>query len=247
MAIQSRPSRIPPILLTRPAVQADRFARALRNRFGAKARIVISPVSEPKFLQATLPDAHFAGLIFTSETGVAAYRRLEMAPTLPTWCVGDETAKAARLAGLEALSAGRDSLALASAILKAGVTGPLLHLRGREVASDLSGNLTPFGVQVADFIVYEQIALPLNAEAGALLQTSEEIVIPVFSARSADRLADAIEAAKSVAPLWVAAISPVVAVAAAQLRPARVAIAHDPDAAAMLDAIAGLIVADTQP
>src|SRR5690606_9859177 len=71
MASQSRQ----PFLLTRPARQGARFAAALRQRFGEGIRLVTSPLLAPLFLRPELP-AGAATLIFTSETGVEAFRRI---------------------------------------------------------------------------------------------------------------------------------------------------------------------------
>ena len=117
---------MPSFLLTRPALAADRFARSLRGRFGAEIRIHVSPLLAPKLLAPPLPAGPFRAVVFTSETGVAGFRRVSADTGLPAWCVGDRTAAAAREAGFETRSAAGDLAALVEAIRRAGATGPFL-------------------------------------------------------------------------------------------------------------------------
>ncbi len=87
------------MLLTRPAAQNARFAAQVTARFGPGVRFVDSPLLAPRFLDPTLPAGPFDAVVFTSETGVAGYRRLTAEQALPAWCVGPRTAEAARAAG----------------------------------------------------------------------------------------------------------------------------------------------------
>ncbi|TKA93937.1 uroporphyrinogen-III synthase, partial [Cereibacter changlensis] len=121
MASQSRQ----PFLLTRPARQGARFAAALRQRFGEGIRLVTSPLLAPLFLRPELP-AGAATLIFTSETGVEAFRRIsaeQPQAAHSAWCVGERTAEVARAAGLSTRSADGDAEALVAQILAAGEAG----------------------------------------------------------------------------------------------------------------------------
>ncbi|PTE22664.1 uroporphyrinogen-III synthase [Cereibacter changlensis] len=243
MASQSRQ----PFLLTRPARQGARFAAALRQRFGEGIRLVTSPLLAPLFLRPELP-AGAATLIFTSETGVEAFRRIsaEQPQTAHSaWCVGERTAEAARAAGLSTRSADGDAEALVAQILAAGEAGPLLHLRGAETRGEVAKQLTEEGIPATEAVVYDQRPQPLSDEALALLQGPEPVIAPLFSPRTAALLAGELRLRAPGAPLWVAALSPAVAAAAAPLQPARSQTAAHPDAASLIAAIVALIDAES--
>jgi uroporphyrinogen-III synthase len=245
MARQSRPAVMPPFLLTRPNAQGDRFADALRARFGPDLRIVTSPLMVRHDLTPALPD-DVAGLIFTSETGVAALGRLRPAEGLPAWCVGDRTAQAARQAGYEARSAAGDATALVALILAEAPPGPLLHARGEDSRGAVAERLTAAGIPTTEALVYAQRPKPLTAEARRLLEGADAVILPLFSPRTALLLAAELAAGPALAPLWIVALSPAVAEAAAPLAPARHAVAATPDAVALLDAAEALIAASAQ-
>jgi uroporphyrinogen-III synthase len=246
MARQSRQPALPPFLLTRPAAQGDRFADLLRARFGGGIRVVHSPLLAPRFLSPALP-AGWRSLIFTSETAVTAFRQLSAEPGLPAWCVGDRTAQAARAAGLNARSASGDLGDLVAAIRASGDPGPFLYARGQDVAGALGDELKRLNISVAEVIVYHQLPQPLSASAAALLAGHDPILVPVFSPRTARLLADdpAMQARR--APLWLAALSPAVALAADPIHAELKATAARPDGAAMLDALDALIATAPQP
>jgi uroporphyrinogen-III synthase len=229
------------ILLTRPADQAARFAQDLAARFGNRLRPAVSPLMVPRFLAPDWPDAAYAALILTSETGAEAAARLRaQGRALPdrAICVGDRTAQAARAAGFSATSAQGDAEALLAHILASGDPGPFLHLRGRDARGDIAPRLSAQGCPAHAAIVYAQEAQPLTDAARHILAGHDPVVVPLFSPRTAALLA---ERGPFAAPLLVAAISPAAAVRAEALAPARLVTADRPDAAAMLDAVEWLI------
>jgi uroporphyrinogen-III synthase len=229
-------SRAIPVILTRPAAQGDRFASALRERFGEAVQVIQSPLIAPVFLPATLPPENFRAVILTSETGAEAAARLPDLPRL-AWCVGDRTAATARSLGFDARSAAGDADALVAAILAAGLAGPLIHLRGRDSRGDVAARLTRAGVATAEVEVYAQAPQPPSAEAKALLRGAAPVVVPLFSPRTATIFAGT----RPTAPLFIAALSPAVAAAVAELPTRRIVTASRPDAAAMVEALVPLI------
>lgn len=231
------PPRLPAFLLTRPAEQGARFAAALRDRFPG-AEIIESPLIAPRFLSPALPAGPFAALVFTSETGVEAARRLGV-PAAAAICVGDRTAAAARAAGHRAQSAGGDADALVACLLAAPPPGPVLHLHGAETRGAIAERLRAGGVAAEAAAVYAQEPRPLSPAARARLAAGDPVAVPLFSPRTAQLLATALAAEPARAPLWIAALSP--AVAAAAPAAARLAVALRPDAAAMLDALQRLL------
>lgn len=246
MVRQSRVAVLPPFLVTRPAAQGDRFATELRARFGPATRVVLSPLLAPHFLTPALPD-EIAGLIFTSETGVAALGRLRAASGLPAWCVGDRTALAARLAGYDARSAGGDAAALVATVAAEAPQGPLLHARGEDSRGEVAQTLSDVGIPTVAAVVYAQRPIPPTTMARGFLAGPDPVIVPLFSPRSAALFVAAVAAIPAPAPLWIVALSPAVAREAAASRPARLAIAATPDAAALLDAAHALIAAPAQP
>ncbi|MCE6960049.1 uroporphyrinogen-III synthase [Cereibacter sphaeroides] len=246
MAPQSR-DPLPTFLLTRPEAQGARFAAALRDAFGPDIRIVTSPLMMPEFLSPAIAEQPEA-LIFTSETGVEACRRLaspELEGVGRAWCVGNRTARAARAAGFEARSADGDAEALVAAILGTGERGPLLHLRGAESRGDVAGRLSAQGIPTAEAIVYDQRPKPLSAEAIDALGGGRPVLAPLFSPRTARLLAAEVARGAPGAVLWIAALSPAVAEAAASLPAQRRQIAAQPDADALLDAVKALLDAQS--
>lgn len=233
------------VLVTRPEGQGQAFARKVKERFGTGVRVVISPLMAPLFLAPDLPRGDFAGVIFTSATGVAAAGRLW--PDLPrrAFCVGRKTAEAARDAGFQAVSADGDAGDLLALILADPPEGALLHLRGAESAGDLAGRLTAAGVRTEALVIYRQEPQALGDEALTLLRASAPVILPIFSPRSAVLFAKALPT-DARAGLFIAALSPAVA-AATSIAHVRLVTAARPDADAMLDALADLIVAAPPP
>ena len=229
------PSR-PTILLTRPQPQADRFAAQCRTRF-ENAEIVVAPLIRIEHRpMCAMPDG-VRGLVFTSEVAVRAFAAQCMRSDLPAWCVGAQTAMAARDAGFAAQAAGGTARSLIDMIADAAPQGPLLHLRGVHAACDVAFALTRRGVPTEEAVIYDQRAQPLSAQARDVLQRAQGLVVaPVLSPRSARLLAQA--AADARATLRPVAISANAAQAWAEFRDDPVVVAAHPHAGAVLDAMA---------
>ena len=241
----ARQSRAPVVLLTRPAPQSQRFAQVLQARL-ASVQVIVSPLMQTEWLHPPLPDRPFHALILTSETGAKAAGRLRAAGTpLPAtaFCVGPRTTETARAAGFQAISADGDVHALAALIRAAHPQGPLLHIRGEDVAGNLSETLTNRGIETHSAILYAQRPCPLSPAALTLLQGDGPVLVPLFSLRSALILAQALPA-DAKAPLWIAAISPAAATEAQALTPARLTIAPHPDGGNMLQTVIQMLSAD---
>ena len=246
MAKQSRQGA-PSILLTRPVQQSERFAGQLRDKFGTAQAIVIAPVLHVRYLQPALPRRWPPGLVFTSETGVAALRDLVGNLGGIAWCVGNRTAEAARHAGFQAFSANGDAAALLAMLQEAGVRGPLLHVRGVDTAGHLATTLESAGIQTDELIVYRQEEVALSPQAEALLEGRGCVIVPLFSPRTARIVAGNRAVSTRNCPLWVAALSAAVASAAVAARAERVDTATQPTAEALLDTIARLLARDGEP
>jgi uroporphyrinogen-III synthase len=241
----ARQSRAPVVLLTRPAPQSQRFAQALQARLSS-VQVVVSPLMQTEWLHPPLPDRTFGALILTSETGAEAAGHLRVAGTpLPetAFCVGPRTTDTARAAGFAAISADGDVHDLAALIRAAHPQGPLLHIRGEDVAGNLAETLTNSGIETHSAILYAQRPCPLSPAALTLLQGEGPVLVPLFSPRSAQILAQALPP-EAKAPLWIVAISQAAATAAPALTPARLAVAPHPDGGNMLQTVLHMLSAD---
>jgi uroporphyrinogen-III synthase len=227
-------SHAPRILLTRPAVQSQRFARELRAVVPFALRITISPLMRPVLMPDAVPGGQVGGLIFTSETGVQAYAAQPLRIASRAYCVGDRTARAARAAGLHVVSANGDAEALIALIKARAPLGPLLHLRGRDARGDIAPRLTAAGVPTTAVVVYDQQSCPLTPAAIRLLRGHTPVIVPLFSPRSAHLFAASVEPA---APLRIVAMSRAVADVIAPAFCAEVAVATEPTSAAMISTI----------
>ncbi|WP_051909465.1 uroporphyrinogen-III synthase [Paenirhodobacter enshiensis] len=233
----------PTLLVTRPRAGAIRFAEAFRARFGADWPVIVSPLTELRPTGAPIPEA--GDYIFTSEQAVFV---MPPASALPragrrAWCVGMRTAEAARAAGFEAIEGPGDAAGLWRMLLAEAPEGPLVHVRGEEVAVPLAEMLNDAGLEAQEVVVYRQERLPLTPEATAALAGTAALLVPVFSPRTARTLTDAVAdtGTERRAPIWLAAISGAVLAAAGGLRAEQAEIAGHPDAAGVLDALERLM------
>lgn len=227
----------PTLLLTRPETSSRRFLREVRQALGAQWRAVISPLMETRFFDAALPD--HAVIVFTSETAIRAVERLSDERSATAWCVGPRTERAARNAGYRTMSGPGAARELAAAIVAAKPRGTVFCPVATDQAFDMAKALEHAGIDTISACLYTQVPQPPNAEALALLAAPEPVILPLFSARSAELAVAAF--ADHTAPLRVAAISAEVARRAQGLRPERTAVAPSPDAAGLIFALAALV------
>lgn len=223
------------LLITRPQVQAERFARQVQARFGENVPILISPVLRIVQTDAPVPLTGVSGLIFTSENGVWAFGAKTDTRLGAAYCVGERTVAAAQELGLAVAVVADEAAALADLLLANPPGGRLLHIRGRHARGDIAARLTGGGQPCDEVVVYDQAPQALSAEAMAALSGTQPVFLPLFSPRSAKLVAKAAKDAS--APLVLAAFSPAVASAWSGPAPTLQQIAQRPDSAAMLDVL----------
>ena len=176
------------ILVTRPSPDGERTAEAL-TAMGHEA--LLASMLEIRFETDVPIDLTGAtALAFTSRNGVRAahaHAAFDALSKLKTYCVGEATAEEAKASGFQSVvCADGDVAALARSIVAAGETGPILHLRGRHAAGDLSGDLEREGIESCAAILYRSEpvpALPRTAETG--LSTGQIDAILFYSPRTA--------------------------------------------------------------
>lgn len=214
---------MPRLLLTRPEEASRRFAEAL----GVPAP-VISPLLQIVPL-GPLP-ALAEGLIFTSQNGVAAYEALGGVSGKSVWCVGQRTAEASARLGLQV----REVAPTAEELVR--VSFPLInltHLHGVHTRGDVAERLTAQGVPCQSQVIYDQSAVPLSPEARALLLSKADILLPLFSPRTAALFAQDCPAV-AWPSLTVIAMSPAVAEPLSDYPIGKLIIADQPTGETML-------------
>lgn len=230
------------LLLTRPRAQSQDFAEALEAALPGRFRAVIAPVLRIAPVEAEIDLEGARGLLFTSANGVEVFAGRSEDRSLPAFCVGDMTARAARAAGFRARSAGGDVAAL-TALVAAEPPGPgaFVHVRGRHAAGDLTGRLAAAGVPARGLELYDQAPAPMPEEVRALLGTGAVDAMAAFSPRSAALFAQAAQAAG-----WDLGGAALVALSAAACaahdapEPGRRIVAPSPTRAGMIEALAGI-------
>lgn len=233
------------ILITRPEPGASRLAEALA-RLLPDHRALVAPLMAITSLAPRPPRLPMAGVIFTSAAAVGPLTAIwDQRP--PAYCVGAQTARAARAAGFPLARVAEDARALVAALAESRAPqGPVLQARGQHVAADLPGDLAPLGWQIQPLVVYDQIPCPLPAPLAACLAAPGRVIAPLYSPRAAQILAET-AGPQALARLEVVAISPAVAAAAQALAPRALRLAAQPDGPAMLAAIIAQARAENRP
>lgn len=228
---------IPILLMTRPAPESGSFVADLEALGAGPFRPIVAPLIGITSVGAIPELSGYGAVVLSSRHAVRTLQDAGARCSGPAYVVGDATAEAARSAGFDVMSAGRDAEALVAMIRRDAPQGPLVHLRGTHSRGDIAGQLSAGGIPTDEAVIYDQPALPLSQEAQEALQGPVPVIAPLFSPRTARLLAGHTVRA----PLSVAAMSESVAKAVASLHIMELKIAQRPDAPAMLTATADLI------
>lgn len=175
------------LLLTRPRASAEEFAIAARWA----GKVVISPVLRVTLRNVAAPGAD-EGVILTSQHGVQALAKVSARRDWQIWCVGPGTLAAARAAGFTDLRMGGGTAqSLRDMLCATPPDCPVVHMRGAHVVADLVSDLTAAGLRARALVCYDQHAQELTKDARAVLMADGQVVVPVFSPRSARLFAQA--------------------------------------------------------
>jgi len=234
------------ILLTRPRVEAERTATALRSR-GHEA--VVAPLLTIENIpDAAIGPGPYAGILLTSGNAaraIAEHRQRDTLVAHACFAVGAHTAAAAREAGFTTVHVaggdGADLARLAGEILQ-DRSLPLLYLAGDDRARDMAAELKPYGLTLDLVVVYRALAAERFApEIAAGLRDGAFDGVMHFSRRSTAIFVDCVCAAAAATQaarlkhfcLSVPASEPLAAINAKSIL-----VAQDRDEAAMLALVA---------
>lgn len=171
------------LIITRPMGDALPLARKLEAR-GHEA--IIAPLLKIEARDGgALPEKTYQAMCITSANAFVNPEILSARQSVPLYCVGPQSAEAARRAGFSDVRArGGNVHGLAEAIsreLKA-TDGPLLYLSGQETSGDLQGLLGGQGFAVDRVVAYDAVPLALTLTQ-AELSLADGVLL--YSPRSA--------------------------------------------------------------
>ncbi len=146
---------------------------------------ISSPAFELEDISPTSCATHQGAVIFTSVHAVKRAIELGISWTGATYCVGSSTAAAAEQAGFEVFNAGGTNNDLLRLIQRLAPSDLLLHISGKQVATDLVGDLKMLGFTADRLVVYQQIEMTARKEFIQALEGTSSTVLPLFSPRSA--------------------------------------------------------------
>lgn len=236
------PDTPPVVFLTRPREASERFAESLRSSCEAPFSIVMSPVIRIEAVAPAPNLSGFSAVIFTSAHAVDATKGSDGANGMTAYCVGKRTWQSAKDAGFAAIDSGGDSQALIAKINEDCPDAPLVHLRGVHSHGDIARRLSENGIQTEELVVYDQVQTEAGPELASLIEDKRQLIVPVFSARSARLLSERF--AGTEAQPHVVAISDLAA--KAWNAPARmISVARQPDAISMREAVVRAIQSDS--
>jgi len=182
-----------PLLITRPKAQSEEFAAQVEATSPGRFAPIISPLLEIRPEPGSVDTSGAQALLFSSRNGVREFAKRSTERGLPALCVGNATAREAASLGFSAMSAGGDASGLAALAAQSYLPdfGFMLHFRGAEAASDVTGALLGEGIPAEERIIYDQFPLYLTDEAITAVHQKKALAT-AFSPRSANLLASGI-------------------------------------------------------
>jgi uroporphyrinogen-III synthase len=187
------------LLLTRPEIDAERSAAALRAMGHS---VVVAPLLRVEALSdAEIGRGPWAGILVTSANAARAIARHKALPDLlrlPVIAAGDRSADAMRMAGfadvISAVGGEKELVQLAAQRFRAGAS--LLYLAGAVRSGDLPGDLGARSIAVRTVVVYRAIAVAALPPAAAEALSGGIDGVLHFSHRSATTYVDITVAAR---------------------------------------------------
>ncbi|WP_380055821.1 uroporphyrinogen-III synthase [Falsihalocynthiibacter sp. SS001] len=168
-------SQAPILLLTRPLGAAEDFVKRLK--MPTDAQFILAPLMRIETLSAP---QEFEAAVLTSRNGVVSEGVGRVA-----YCVGARTAERAIEQGYEVRHTALDAERLVAWLVSNPPENDLLHMRGEYARGEIAKRLSDAGIRCDEQIVYRQVATPLTQEAFEVLRRDQDVLIPLFSPRSA--------------------------------------------------------------
>ncbi len=173
-------------LIGRPSDPALQAAFAQRGIDCSFVKLLnIEPIAPPADLERHLKKAQ--AVLLTSANAVDALAAATTHRNLILLTVGDATADKARAMGFRSVTSASGDVASLAALVKQRSdpqTGPLLYLRGQDVAGDLAGMLSAYSVEQMVLYRAQPVAQLPGEILAALAQTTLDMAV-FFSPRSA--------------------------------------------------------------
>ncbi len=174
------------VLITRPASEARRFSRVLRQQgFSTLTDPILDIVPVP----GPSPDlTNIQGLVFTSANGVRAFVPHTEKRDIAVWAVGQATVRAAAAEGFSRIRVAPDAnvQSLSRLIMKEAdpAKGTLLYPSGQKVVRDLASLLPDFSLD--RLVVYDaRPAQRLSTRTRRAMQRGDLRCVVFFSSRTA--------------------------------------------------------------
>ncbi len=227
-------NRFASLILTRPEAASHQFLKEYNLQIPG-LDVIVSPILEIVSIGAEPDLEGVKGAILTSPNGVL---HGGAGHPIPTYCVGQATARAAKERGWDVKVTKESSTSLLSKLLDMRVGGPLLHIGGVHRRGSVAEKLRQAGIEAHEIDVYDQKLLPLSQPAIAALEREEPTIVPLFSPRTARHFAKQIGTARKTFTL---AISEAVKVELHGSMLTDCAVADTPDGPGMARALENLL------
>lgn len=224
------------LLNTRPAGTKDTLAQSVAPAVARHLKSLDCPLMRIVALDVKVAVAPDEVAIFTSANAV---RFAPPAKNRAAFCVGARTTAAAQTAGWQAEELGLDAEQLIDALLQRKESRALHHLSGVHHRGQVVETLRAAGLTARRSALYDQALLPLPDTLQNVLVRQETVIAPLFSPRAAGHFA---QNASDLQAVHVVALSAAVAAPFAGLQVANLAIATQPTAQHMAEAIENLVL-----
>ena len=178
------------LLMTRPHDAAHRFVAMLPEAMISELDVVYSPLISIQSLGQDINLDDNDAVIFTSANGVLAAAESLSGAGRPAFCLGERTTNKAKEAGWNAEFCGKTADDLVAVLVQRRPSGGLLHLRGQYSRGNITDRLMAAGLTCREQVIYDQPLLPLTSEALSALTVSSDVIVPLFSPRTARQFAD---------------------------------------------------------
>jgi len=178
------------LLMTRPIDAAQRFVSTLPVALTTGMQVIYAPLIKVQPLHQCINLDGVSAVIFTSAHGVSAAAGSLDGCDLRAYCLGQRTTLSAQNAGWQAEQCGMTADELVTNLLQQKPRGMLLHLRGRHTRGHVAARISAAGLNCREQVIYDQPLLPLTKQALSALSSSTDLVVPLFSPRTARQFAD---------------------------------------------------------